>query len=109
MKHITPIDQERWDNRLARLRKILEINVPDIMIATEAGLILEAWHGNKWRRAFWCLRDATRWALLWRVILPLEIGACRFFGIHSWDTIEEEQCDGSFAAIERCCFCMKAR
>lgn len=75
------INEPLFDEREARLRKLLTLNAPRIIIAREALLVSEAYDGGMWRHAVFVVIEAARRTWAWRVAMPFWRLACQM-GLH---------------------------
>lgn len=99
---------ETWKHRTERTHRMFEINAPDAILWREAKLIVEGWHGGRWRAVYAMTRDAIRHDLDWYVVGPFLRTLCRVdiyhhsltadgccdFCSHGWP-LEDDMCDCS--------------
>lgn len=68
---------ETWQHRTERTRRMFDTYAPDVILWQESKLIVQGWHGGKWRAAWAMAVDAVRRDVDWYVVGPVLRTLCR--------------------------------
>lgn len=100
-----PQIQTKLAERLARLRKLITINAPDIMIRSECEMVLECYRGGYIRAGVALIYHGFEKIFGWYILTPLGHACCKL-GIHDY-----EDCfnPNTGATTSECNRCLKAR
>lgn len=81
---MTPQNQTRLAERLARLRKLLTINAPDNLIRWECEMVLECYHNGYIRAGLALVYHGLKNILSWYILIPLGHLCCKL-GVHDYE------------------------
>lgn len=98
---MTPQTQTKLANRLARLRKLLTINAPDIMIQSECEMVLECYRGGYVRAGIALIYRGLEKIFDWYILIPLGHVCCKL-GIHDYDGCFNPNTGATTSECNRC-------
>lgn len=98
---MTPQNQTRLAERLARLRKLLAIDAPSVMIRSECQMVLECYYGGYIRAGLALIYHGLEEILGWYILIPLGRVCCKI-GVHDYEDCFNPNTGATTCECNRC-------